>query len=110
MWAHFEERGGDGWELVPASPIAEPRRGDPERSTTRMLFGFKRRRPTEPLIGLLVGGGLLYTTGAVVYAQRWPDPAPRIFGFHEVFHTFVIAGSAAFLAAIWTWVLPFPRP
>ena len=63
-----------------------------------------------PAVALLLGGGLLYTAGAVVYARKWPDPAPRIFGFHEVFHLLVIAGSAAFLAAVWFWVLPFPRP
>lgn len=63
-----------------------------------------------PAIALLVAGGLLYTAGAVVYARRRPDPLPRIFGFHEVFHLLVIAASAAFLAVVWIWVLPFPRP
>lgn len=37
-----------------------------------------------------VGGGL-YTLGAVVYGLKWPDPFPRWFGFHEVFHVFTIA-------------------
>jgi hemolysin III len=63
-----------------------------------------------PALTLLVGGGLLYTAGAVVYAGRRPDPSPRVFGFHEVFHLLVIAGSAAFLAVIWVWVVPFRRP
>lgn len=62
-----------------------------------------------PALVLLVAGGLLYTLGAVVYARRWPDPAPRVFGYHEVFHTFVIAGSLAFFLVIWVWVVPFPR-
>ena len=44
-----------------------------------------------PLVRLLVAGGLLYTIGAVVYALRRPDPLPRWFGYHEVFHSFVIA-------------------
>jgi hemolysin III len=39
----------------------------------------------------LVGGGLLYTVGGVIYGFRWPDPSPRWFGFHEVFHTLTIA-------------------
>lgn len=60
-------------------------------------------------IALLLGGGLLYTVGAVVYARRRPDPFPRTFGYHEVFHLCVIGGSAAFLTVIWIWVLPFPR-
>ncbi|MHB1416562.1 MAG: hemolysin III family protein, partial [Chloroflexota bacterium] len=64
--------------------------------------------PWQPL-ALLVTGGLLYTVGAAIYALRWPNPFARVFGFHEVFHLFVIAGSAAFAIAIWVWVVPFPR-
>jgi hemolysin III len=60
-------------------------------------------------VATLVLGGLLYTIGAVIYARRWPNPFPRILGFHEVFHLFVIAGSVAFAACIWIWALPFPR-
>lgn len=60
-------------------------------------------------VATLVLGGALYTIGAVVYARRLPNPFPRIFGFHEVFHLFVIAGSIAFAVAIWVWALPFPR-
>ena len=52
-------------------------------------------------------GGLLYTMGAVIYALRRPNPWPRIFGFHEIFHLLVIGGSLAFLAGIWGWVVPF---
>jgi hemolysin III len=39
----------------------------------------------------LVAGGALYTVGALVYGFRWPDPHPRWFGFHEVFHSLTIA-------------------
>lgn len=39
----------------------------------------------------LLVGGLLYTVGGVIYGFRWPDPSPRWFGFHEVFHTLTIA-------------------
>ena len=59
---------------------------------------------------LLLSGGLLYTVGAAIYARRRPDPLPHIFGYHEVFHLFVIAGTVAFFALIWVWVVPFPRP
>lgn len=49
-----------------------------------------------PLVVLLIaGGGLLYTVGALVYALKRPNPAPRWFGFHEVFHTFTVAAFAA---------------
>lgn len=42
---------------------------------------------------LLVVGGVIYSVGAVVYARRRPDPIPRVFGYHEVFHALVIVAS-----------------
>lgn len=41
----------------------------------------------------LVSGGVLYSIGAVIYALKRPDPLPGRFGFHEIFHLFVMAGS-----------------
>jgi hemolysin III len=49
------------------------------------------------LLGL---GGVLYTAGAVVYAARRPDPAPAVFGYHEVFHALVIAAAACQYGAV----------
>ncbi|MCD9153748.1 PAQR family membrane homeostasis protein TrhA [Aeromicrobium duanguangcaii] len=40
---------------------------------------------------MLVLGGIFYTVGALVYAFQWPDPNPRWFGYHEVFHALTIA-------------------
>jgi hemolysin III len=40
-----------------------------------------------------VAGGLVYTVGSVVLGRHWPDPLPRTFGYHEVWHTMVIAAS-----------------
>jgi hemolysin III len=57
-------------------------------------------------MALIVAGGLLYSAGAVVYATRRPDPWPRTFGFHEVFHALVIAAAAAHFAAMAGWVVP----
>jgi hemolysin III len=48
---------------------------------------------------LLVGGGL-YTLGAVIYATRWPNPFPRVLGFHEVFHLLVVAAAATQFVAV----------
>jgi hemolysin III len=62
-----------------------------------------------PAIALLVLGGALNTAGAVIYARRRPDPWPSVFGFHEIFHLFVVAGGVAFATVIWVWVLPYPR-
>jgi hemolysin III len=53
---------------------------------------------------LLSAGGLLYFVGAAVYALRWPNPVPVVFGYHEIFHCFVFAAAAVHYAAIWTIV------
>ena len=59
------------------------------------------RAAVDPLtLGLVVAGGALFTVGALVYATRRPDPLPSVFGFHEVFHAFVVAGCAAHFAAV----------
>jgi hemolysin III len=50
---------------------------------------------------LLAAGGLAYLLGACVYATRWPNPAPLVFGYHEIFHVFVFAAAAAHYLAIW---------
>jgi hemolysin III len=55
---------------------------------------------------LLAGGGLLYTAGAVVYATQRPDPNPAIFGYHEVFHAFVIAAAVVHFSVIAFFALP----
>lgn len=44
------------------------------------------------VVGLVVLGGVLYTLGAGVFATKWPNPWPRWFGFHEVFHSFTLGG------------------
>jgi hemolysin III len=48
--------------------------------------------PTGAMIWL-VAGGLLYTVGAVIYGTKWPRLKSKVFGFHEVFHIFVLYGS-----------------
>ncbi|HEY2142209.1 MAG TPA: hemolysin III family protein [Solirubrobacteraceae bacterium] len=55
--------------------------------------------------GLAVGG-LLYTIGAVVYASGRPNPWPRVFGYHEVFHALVIVAAGLHYAVIAFAVLP----
>jgi hemolysin III len=58
-----------------------------------------------PLL-LLALGGVLYSLGAVVYATQRPDPWPRVFGFHEVFHALVILAAAVQFTALAGWVFP----
>ena len=48
---------------------------------------------------LIALGGLLYTLGAVVYGTKRPDPSPRWFGFHEIFHVFTVAAFAVHYVA-----------
>ena len=55
---------------------------------------------------LILAGGVLYSVGAVVYARKRPDPVPAVFGYHEVFHTLVIAAAAVHYAAVVLFVLP----
>jgi len=58
------------------------------------------RGMTVPQLVLLVAGGLLYTAGVIVFASKRPDPRPAIFGFHEVWHSFMVAAAACHFAMI----------
>jgi len=49
---------------------------------------------------LLILGGLLYSTGAVFYARKAPNPFPGIFGYHEIFHALVIAASVCHFVVV----------
>ena len=49
---------------------------------------------------LIVVGGVLYTLGAVVYGTKRPNPWPRWFGFHEVFHAFTVAAFVVHYVAV----------
>ena len=70
-----------GWALVVATPA--------------LLRGMTA---TELL--LLLAGGLLYTIGIPVLVRERPDPWPRTFGYHEVWHTFTVAAGACHFATI----------
>ncbi|HEY2541687.1 MAG TPA: hemolysin III family protein [Gaiellaceae bacterium] len=49
---------------------------------------------------LLAAGGLAYTAGAIVYARRRPDPVPKVFGYHELFHALTLVALACQYVAI----------
>jgi hemolysin III len=51
------------------------------------------------IVALIATGGLLYTLGAVVYGIKRPNPSPRWFGFHEIFHSLTVAAFAAHYVA-----------
>jgi hemolysin III len=69
-----------GWMIVPYF------------SQVRRLLGAE--------IWLIVIGGIAYTAGAVIYAVKRPNPWPRVFGYHEVFHALTIVGALLHFAAI----------
>jgi hemolysin III len=64
-----------------------------------VLPQFAHREGIAPVI-LLAAGGLAYTAGAVVYAMKRPDPLPRIFGYHELFHALTIVALACQYVAV----------
>ena len=49
---------------------------------------------------LLALGGVLYTVGAITLATNRPNPSPAVFGYHEIWHTFVVSASASHFALV----------
>ncbi len=58
-----------------------------------VLFGLSNVIGAGRVAGL-VAGAVVYIAGAGVYARRWPNPRPSVFGYHEVFHVMVIIAAA----------------
>ena len=74
-----------------------------------LAVGWSALVELGPLLGaldgvetwLVVGGGLLYSVGAAVYALHRPNPWPRTFGYHEIFHALVVAAATVhYVAAV----------
>ena len=63
-----------------------------------------RSEGLAPLV-LLGVGGLAYTAGAVVYARRRPDPLPRVFGYHELFHALTIVALVCQYVAVAVFIV-----
>ena len=55
---------------------------------------------------LILAGGICYTLGAIALAARWPDPWPKVFGFHEVFHAFTVVAASLVFVAVASSVVP----
>ena len=53
------------------------------------------------VVWLIAAGGLVYILGAIVYGLRWPNPSPKYFGFHEIFHSATVVGYACHMVAIY---------
>jgi hemolysin III len=78
---------GMGWVAVIAAPA------------------LYRAVPAEGMAWVLAGG-LTYSAGALVYGLKRPNPLPGVFGFHEVWHLFVVAGSACHFWAVLRYIAP----
>ncbi|MBA2446235.1 MAG: hemolysin III family protein [Nocardioidaceae bacterium] len=63
-------------------------------------LGDFARSAGPAVLTLIIAGGLLYSVGGLVYGFKWPNPIPRWFGFHEVFHTCTIAAFSAHYVGI----------
>lgn len=57
-------------------------------------------------LALVALGGALCSIGGLVYARKRPDPYPRVFGYHEVFHALVVAGVVVFFSLVAFYLLP----
>src|SRR5215213_1980814 len=57
-------------------------------------------------IAWILGGGLVYSAGALIYGLRRPNLVPGIFGFHELWHFFVMAGSACHFWVMLRYIAP----
>ena len=55
-------------------------------------------------VGLLFGGGLFYSSGAVIYGLKWPNL--KGFGFHELFHVLVLGGSICHYIMMYRYLMP----
>jgi hemolysin III len=59
-----------------------------------------------PALVMICGSALTYLLGGAVYALKRPNPLPRVFGFHELFHLLTILANGALAATFWIWLLP----
>ena len=70
-------------------------------------YPMSQALPTGALVWLAIGG-LSYTVGAVVYALKKPDPYPNVFGFHEIWHLFVMGGTFSHFWAVYKYIGSLP--
>ena len=67
------------------------------------ILPLSKVMPAQGFLWLALGG-VFYSTGAVIYAIKKPDPLPNVFGFHEIFHLFIMAGSFSIFWMIYKYV------
>jgi hemolysin III len=105
------------WSLALCGVLLKARLMDAPRWLSVMLYlgmgwvaviaapALLRALPPGGIIWVLAGG-LVYSAGALVYGLKRPNPVPGVFGFHELWHLFVLAGSACHFWAVLRYVAP----
>lgn len=63
-------------------------------------------RMPPPAVAWLLAGGIFFTLGAVIYIIKWPNLFPKVFGFHELWHIFVILGGLSHFIMIAAFIAP----
>ncbi len=67
------------------------------------IWPLSKAVASEALLWMF-GGGVFYSVGAVIYALKKPNPWPKILGFHEIFHLFIMAGTFAHFWMIYNYI------
>jgi hemolysin III len=67
------------------------------------ILPLSKAMPLQGLLWLALGG-IFYSAGAVIYATKKPNPLSNVFGFHEIFHLFIMAGSFSIFWMIYKYV------
>jgi hemolysin III len=67
------------------------------------IYPMTQTIPTGGIVWLAIGG-IMYSIGAVIYALKKPNPIPNVFGFHEIWHLFVLAGTFSHFITIYVYI------
>jgi hemolysin III len=70
-----------------------------------LAFPALIRALSIPEMILMVVGGVVYTIGAIGLGSRWPDPSPRVFGYHEIWHVMTLVAGVCLAIVVWIEVI-----
>ena len=71
------------------------------------IYPLYHRIPMGAFVWIAIGG-VFYSVGAIIYGLKKPDPWPNVFGFHEIWHLFVMAGTFSHFWAIYKYLSTLP--
>ena len=70
-----------------------------------LAFPALIRELSVPEMILMVIGGVVYTIGAIGLGTRWPDPSPKVFGYHEIWHVMTLVAGICLAVVVWIEVI-----